>query len=164
INLIPLAALASILVVNGFKLTRPKLYKGAIKLGWNQFLPFIITILVILFTDLLIGVSIGLLLSIFFIIRNNYKADYDVKKEIHLGITTYTINLHTNVTFLDKSKIKELLNGIPDYSAIVIDGSFSQHIDHDVLEALSEFCENAKRKGIEVVMKNVQRVSLTDIH
>ena len=164
INLIPLAALASILVVTGFKLTKPKLYQSTIKLGWNQFLPFIITIIVILFTDLLIGVSIGLLLSVFFIIRNNYKADYDVKKETHLGITTYTISLHTNVTFLDKSKIKELLNNIPDYSEIVIDGSFAKHIDHDVLETISEFCENAKRKGIEVVLKDVGRVSLTDIH
>jgi MFS superfamily sulfate permease-like transporter len=164
INHIPLCALASILIVTGFKLTKPKLYRSMFKLGWNQFLPFIITVVVILFTDLLIGVSIGLLLSAIFIIRNNYVADYDMQQETHLGITTYTINLHTNVTFLDKSKLKTVLAKIPDYSRVVIDGSFAKHIDHDVLETVSEFIENAKRKGIEVELKQVQRVSLTDIH
>lgn len=164
INQIPLAALASILVVTGFKLTRPKLYNSMFKLGWNQFLPFVITIVVILFTDLLIGVSIGLLLSVFFIIRNNYKADFDLTKETRLGITTFTIRLHTNVTFLDKSRIKELLNGIPHYSCVVIDGSFTKAIDHDVLEAISEYCLNARRNGIEVHLKNVERVSVSDIH
>ncbi len=164
INKIPLCALAAILIVTGFKLTKPKLYTGMIKLGWNQLLPFALTIVVILFTDLLMGVSLGLLLSAFFIIRNNYVADYDVKKEVFQGITTYTVKLHTNVTFLDKSKIKGLLNRMPEFSSVVIDGSFTKHIDHDVLEAISEFCESAKRKGIEVILKEVQRVNVTDIH
>ncbi len=164
INQIPLAALASILVVTGFKLTRPKLYRSMFKLGWNQFLPFLITIVVILFTDLLMGVSIGLLLSIFFLIRNNYKADYDISKETRLGITTYTIKMHTNVTFLDKSRIKELLNNIPHYSEVVIDGSFTKTIDHDVLETISEYCVNAKRNGIEVHLQNIERVNVSDIH
>ena len=164
INQIPLAALASILVVTGFKLTRPRLYKSMFKLGWNQFLPFLITIIVILFTDLLMGVSIGLLLSVIFIIRNNYKADYDINKETRLGITTYTIKLHTNVTFLDKSRLKVLLNTIPNYSCVVIDGSFTKTIDHDVLETISEFCVNAKRNGIEVQLENVERVNVSDIH
>lgn len=164
INQIPLAALASILVVTGFKLTRPKLYRSMFKLGWNQFLPFVITIIVIMFTDLLMGVSIGLLLSIFFLIRNNYKADYDTTVETRLGITTYTVRLHTNVTFLDKSRIKELLNAIPQYNCVVIDGTFTKTIDHDVLETISEFCENARRNGIEVHLNNIERVSVSDIH
>ncbi len=164
INMIPLCALASILVVTGLKLTRPKLYISQWKLGLNQFLPFAITIVVILFTDLLIGVSIGLLLSVFYIIRNNYKADFDVKQTTFQGITTYTLTLHTNVTFLDKSKMRHALDKIPGYSRVVIDGSFAQHIDHDVLEMVSEYCENAKRKGIEVVLEKVERVSLSDIH
>ncbi len=79
INLIPLAALASILVVTGFKLTKPRLYKSMFKLSAKQFVPFVITIIVILFTDLLIGVTIGLLFSILFIIYKNYKAGYDIK-------------------------------------------------------------------------------------
>ncbi len=181
INQIPLAALASILVITGFKLTRPKLYKSMFKLNPKQYVPFIITIVVILFTDLLIGVTIGLLFSVLFIIYNNYKAnynfksvflllrnkyvaDYNSKKETHLGITTYTVNLHANVTFLDKSPIKELLNKIPDYSAVVIDGTIAKTIDHDVLETISEYCEGAHRHGIDVKLINVKRVSIADIH
>ena len=181
INQIPLAALASILVVTGFKLTRPKLYRSMFKLNPKQFLPFVITIVVILFTDLLIGVTIGLILSILFIFYKNYKADYDFKsiflairnkykvdfdssKETKLGITTHTIKLHANVSFLDKSPIRELLNAVPHYSCVVIDGTNTKTIDHDVLETISEFCENAKRNGIEVQLKNVARVSLSDIH
>lgn len=164
INMIPLCALASILIVTGFKLTRPRLFISMLKLGMNQLIPFAITIVVILFTDLLMGVSIGMALSIFFIVRNNYKADYDVKHETFQGITTYTLNLHTNVTFLDKSKIKEVLNDIPAYSRVVIDGAYTQHIDHDVLEAISEYYESAHRKGIEVVLNKVEHVSVKDIH
>ena len=181
INLIPLSALASILVVTGFKLTKPKLYKSMFKMSVKQFVPFVITIIMILFTDLLIGVTIGLILAIlfiiyknykagydlkniFFLIRNKYVADYDSKQETRLGITTYTINLHAKVTFLDKSPIKALLKTIPKYSCVVIDGTASKTIDHDVLEAISEYCENAHRHGIEVKLKNVKRVSLTDIH
>jgi MFS superfamily sulfate permease-like transporter len=164
INMIPLCALASILIVTGFKLTKPRLYLGMIRLGFNQLIPFIITIVVILFTDLLMGVSIGLLFSIFFIVRNNYKADFNLKRETFQGITTYTLSLHTNVTFLDKSKIKELLNAVPAYSRVVIDGAYTQHIDHDVLEAISEYYESANRKGIEVVLNKVQHVNVTDIH
>ncbi|HWB63622.1 MAG TPA: SulP family inorganic anion transporter, partial [Chitinophagales bacterium] len=126
INLIPLCSLAAILVVTGFKLTQPKLFRSMFKLGLSQLLPFLITIVVILFTDLLIGVSIGLLLSVFFIVRNNYMADYDIKQETYQGITTYTLHLHTNVTFLDKSKIKGALNTIPQYSKLIVDGSSSR--------------------------------------
>ena len=164
INKIPLCALASILMVTGFKLTRPKLYVSQWKLGMNQFLPFAITIVVILFTDLLIGVSIGLLLSIFYIIRNNYVVDFEVKQSTFQGITTYTLTLHTNVTFLDKAKMRNALDKIPAYSRVVIDGSFAKHIDRDVLEMISEYCENAKRHSIEVVLEKVERVTLTDIH
>ncbi|HLP19390.1 MAG TPA: SulP family inorganic anion transporter, partial [Chitinophagales bacterium] len=164
INLIPLCALAAILIVTGYKLTRPKLFKSMFRLGWSQFLPFIITLVVILFTDLLIGVSVGLLLSIIFIIRNNYVADYDVQQSTHLGITNYTINLHTNVTFLDKAKIKQVLAHIPNYSRVVINGTLAQHIDHDVLEMISEYTETAKRKGIEIELIAVERVSVSDIH
>jgi MFS superfamily sulfate permease-like transporter len=164
INQIPLAALASILVVTGFKLTLPKLYKSMFKLGLNQFLPFVITVVVILFTDLLMGVTIGLIISVLFIIRNNYKAEFDMKKETKLGITTYTITLHTNVTFVDKVKMKELLTSIPGYSKVVIDGALNKHTDYDVLEMITEYAENAKRHGKELELIGIEKVSITAIH
>ncbi|MFN8286788.1 MAG: SulP family inorganic anion transporter [Chitinophagales bacterium] len=164
LNYIPLCALASILVVTGFKLTKPKLHISMWKAGWNQFLPFIVTIIVILLTDLFIGVSIGLVFSIFFILRNNYKAEFEVKQETFRGITTYTVLLHTNVTFMDKAKLRAALDKIPDYSVVVLDGSIAKHIDHDVLEMISEYCINAKRRGIEVQLNKVARVSISEIH
>jgi MFS superfamily sulfate permease-like transporter len=81
LNKIPYASLASILLITGYNLTKPKLYKNIWNLGLKQFLPFVITILVILLTDLLIGVSIGLLISVYYIVRNNFKADYKTKQQ-----------------------------------------------------------------------------------
>src|SRR6185295_5329616 len=88
LNKIPYASLAAILLVTGYNLAKPKLFRNMWSLGLKQFLPFIITILVILSTDLLIGVSIGLLFSIYFIVQNNFKAEYKITKNHHLGIET----------------------------------------------------------------------------
>lgn len=83
LNKIPYASLAAILLVTGYNLTKPKLFLNMWSLGWKQFIPFLITILVILSTDLLIGVCIGLIISIYFIIQNNFKTEYKISKSIH---------------------------------------------------------------------------------
>jgi MFS superfamily sulfate permease-like transporter len=83
LNKIPYASLAAILLVTGYNLTKQKLFKNMFSLGWKQFIPFFLTIIVILITDLLIGVSIGLLISIYFIVRNNFKAEYQITKTVH---------------------------------------------------------------------------------
>src|SRR6185436_5418604 len=138
LNRIPYASLAAILLVTGFNLTKPKLYRNMWSLGWKQFLPFIITILVILSTDLLIGVSIGLLISAYFIIQNNFRAEYKVTKSTHLGIEMHYIKLNSNVTFLNKVKLRKALDDIPEYSVLTIDGSECNFIDYDILEIISE--------------------------
>ena len=104
LNKIPYASLAAILLITGYNLTKPKLFRNMWSLGWKQFIPFIITIIVILSTDLLIGVSIGLLISIYFIVRNNFKAEYKITKTQSSGIETEYIKLNSNVTFLKQSK------------------------------------------------------------
>jgi len=76
LNKISYASLSAILLITGYNLTKPKLYRNIWSLGWKQFIPFVLTILVILLTDLLIGVTIGLLISIYFIVHNNFKAEY----------------------------------------------------------------------------------------
>src|SRR4029079_18816019 len=95
LNRIPYASLAAILIVTGYNLAKPKLFRNMWSLGLKQFVPFIITVIVILSTDLLIGVSIGLLLSIYFIVRNNFKADYKITKTIHQGVETDYIKLNS---------------------------------------------------------------------
>jgi MFS superfamily sulfate permease-like transporter len=164
LNKIPYASLAAILLVTGFNLTKPKLFKNMWSLGWKQFIPFVITILVILSTDLLIGVSIGLLISIYFIIQNNFKAEYKITETQHLGIDSHIIKLNTNITFLNKVKLKNALEEIPAYSVLIIDGSECNFIDYDILEIISEYHNKAHNRHIELHLKGIEKVNVTAVH
>jgi MFS superfamily sulfate permease-like transporter len=133
-------------------------------LGWRQFVPFMITIIVILLTDLLIGVSIGLLISAYFIIRNNFKAEYKIQKTKQHETEVFLIKLNTNVTFLNKVKLKDALDKIPEFSILTIDGSECNFIDYDILEIISEYSNKAHDKHIELHLKGIEKVSVTAIH
>jgi MFS superfamily sulfate permease-like transporter len=161
---IPNASLAAILLVTGYNLTKPKLFRGMWQLGWKQFLPFILTIAVILATDLLIGVSIGLLLSIYFIVRNNFKAEYKIIKTVKEGRESYLIRLNSNVTFLNKVKLRDALENIPDNSCLTIDGSHCNFIDYDILEIISEYNHKAEDRNIAVHLINIEKVNISAIH
>ncbi|MFL5738934.1 MAG: SulP family inorganic anion transporter [Flavisolibacter sp.] len=162
LNKIPYAALAAILIATGYNLTKPKLYRNMWSLGWKQFLPFLITIVVILLTDLLVGVSIGLLISTFFIIQNNFKAEYKVLKQ--QGTDIYFIRLNSNVTFLNKVNLKKALDNIPEYSVLTIDGSECNFVDYDILEIISEFSNKALDKHINLHLKGIETVNIKAIH
>ena len=164
LNQIPYASLATILLVTGYNLTKPKLFRNMWSLGWKQFLPFLITIAIILVTDLLIGVSIGLLLSIFFIIQNNFKTEYKISKTHHQGIEIQIIKLNSNVTFLNKVQLKKALDIVPEYSVLTIDGSECHFIDYDILEVISEYETKAHDRHIELHLKGIERVNVTAIH
>jgi MFS superfamily sulfate permease-like transporter len=164
LNKIPYAALAAILLITGYNLTKPKLYRNMWSLGWRQFVPFMITIIVILLTDLLIGVSIGLLISAYFIIRNNFKAEYKIQKTKQHETEVFLIKLNTNVTFLNKVKLKDALDKIPEFSILTIDGSECNFIDYDILEIISEYSNKAHDKHIELHLKGIEKVSVTAIH
>jgi MFS superfamily sulfate permease-like transporter len=123
-----------------------------------------ITIVVILFTDLLIGVSIGLLISAYFIIRNNFKAEYKIQKIKQQETEVFLIKLNTNVTFLNKVKLKDALDQIPEYSMLTIEGSECNFIDYDILEIISEYSNKAHDKHIELHLKGIEKVSITAIH
>jgi MFS superfamily sulfate permease-like transporter len=164
LNMIPYASLAAILLVTGFNLTKPKLYRNMWSLGWKQFIPFIITIVVILSTDLLIGVSIGLLISASFIIQNNFRAEYKVTKTIVGETEVYYIKLNTNVTFLNKVNLRKALDKIPEYSELTIDGSECNFIDYDILEIISEYENKADDRDIKVYLKGIQKVNVTAVH
>lgn len=164
LNRIPYASLAGILIITGYNLTKPKLYRNMWSLGWRQFLPFVITILVILSTDLLTGVSIGLLISGYFIIQNNFKAQYKISKTTFNGIETDYIKLNSNVTFLNKVNLKKVLDDVPEYSVLVIDGSECNFIDYDILEIISEYHNKAHDRHIELHLKGIEKVNVTAVH
>lgn len=164
LNKIPYASLSAILLITGYNLTKPKLYRNMWSLGWKQFMPFILTIVVILATDLLIGVSIGLLLSTYFIIRNNFKAEYRITRKVINGIETEYIKLNSNVTFLNKVSLRKSLDEVAEYSVLTIDGSECNFIDYDILEIISEFENKAKDRHIELRLLGIQKVNVTALH
>ncbi len=164
LNKIPYASLSAILLITGYNLTKPKLYKNMWSLGWKQFLPFVITIIVILSTDLLIGVSIGLLLSMYFIIQNNFRAEYKMVKTMEQHTEVFTLKLNSNVSFLNKVKLKIALDQIPEYAILKIDGTECNFIDYDILEIISEYENKARERHIEVHLKGIERVNITAIH
>ncbi len=150
LNMIPLASLAAILFMVGYKLAKPSLFKLMYSKGLSQFLPFIITILGILFTDLLIGIGLGLGSAIMHILWNNYKSPYQFEKEDHAKDEPITIQLAQEVTFLHKARILRILSQLPDNSHVVIDASQTNNVHFDVLEIIDDFEENAKTRNIKL--------------
>jgi MFS superfamily sulfate permease-like transporter len=155
LNKIPLASLAALLLVVGYKLAKISLFKSMYKLGWDQFLPFIVTVIAIQFSDLLKGIAVGMCVSLFFILRNNYKRSYFFhKEEFHEG-EKIRIQLAEDVTFLNKGSIALTLDHLPDDSSVVIDGSKSHYIDMDVIEIIHDFKRTAELKNIKLELKGI---------
>ncbi len=168
LNLIPLAALAAVLLVVGFKLTKPALYRQQWRLGWAQFGPFIITIAAVLFTDLLKGVSIGLVIGFFFILKDNAKAGSYLRRDTAAddegedAASDRRLHLHLpeHVSFLNKASIVTTLEQLPSGSRVLLDGTRSDVIDHDVLEAIEAFRQAAPARGIDLELRGIAPVAL----
>ena len=139
INLIPLSSLAAILILTGYKLANVALFKTMYKKGLSQFVPFLVTILAIVFTDLLIGVIIGLFVSIFYILKSNFKNPFVLQNEVLHFNETLRLELPNQVSFLNKASIKDTLWSVPKGSKVIIDASNTDFIDHDVIEDIEEF-------------------------
>ena len=139
LNMIPLSSLAAILLTTGFKLAKPQIFKEMFQKGIHQWAPFVITILAIVFSDLLIGVAIGLSVSIFAVLRVNYKNPYYFQKTLNKNGETIKIELAQEVSFLNKANIAKTLNELPENSRVTIDGSKTKYIDPDVVEILKDF-------------------------
>lgn len=153
LNLIPLSVLAALLVFVGYKLTKINLFREQYKNGLDQFIPFVSTILGVLFTDLLIGIAIGIFVSMLFLLRKNLKNDY--RKEINDGVIV--LYLSEQVSFLNKASIKAELNDIPSNYALKIDGTACKNIDFDVIELMREFMlHKAPQKNISVELINIK--------
>jgi len=157
LNLIPLASLAAILFLVGYKLAKPALFKQMYKLGRSHFVPFVVTILGIVFTDLLTGIALGLAVAIFYVLYNNYKKPFLFEKDKDLKDGVIRLGLAEDVTFINKASIQRTLNQIPDGATVVIDASKTINIDYDVVEIIDEFEINAKHRDINLTIIDRER-------
>ncbi len=139
LNLIPLATLAAVLLMVGYKLARPAVFAHFWSKGKYQFVPFLATLLFVVFTDLLKGVAIGIVISIIFVLRGNMKRAYRFRGEDYVAGDVIHIDLAEEVSFLNKAAIKTTLSKIPEDSKVIIDASQSVYIAHDVLDLIQEF-------------------------
>lgn len=151
LNMIPLSALAAVLLVIGFKLFHPKQFKQLYDLGYVQFVPFVVTIVAIVFSDLLTGVLLGLFVGVFFVLKSNHHAVFTlVHQDNH-----YLLRFNKDVSFLNKSELKDKLSSIPRNSSLILDGTKALNIDHDICDILSDFRRAARYKHIEVELRHI---------
>lgn len=160
LNLIPLASLAAILFVVGYKLAKPALFKQMYKLGWSHFIPFVVTILGIVFTDLLMGIAFGMVVAIFYILYSNYKKPYLLDIDENQNDNVIRFELAEDVTFINKASILNTLSQIPNDMKVIIDASRSINIDQDVIEIIEDFEKSAPHRNIEVEIINRKRRKL----
>jgi MFS superfamily sulfate permease-like transporter len=158
LNKIPMACLAAILIMIGWRLASPKVFAHMWHTGKYQFIPFVVTVIAVVLTDLLKGVGIGLGVSIFFILRGNMKLAYFFKKEKHHKGETIHIDLAQEVSFLNKAAIKQTLAHLPANSHVIIDAGNTVYIDFDVLELIRDFLIiGSKDKNITVRLRNFKK-------
>lgn len=152
LNMIPLASLAAILIMVGYKLAKPSLFKQMYQLGWEQFIPFLATVAAILATDLLKGITLGMILGGFYALRNSYRNAYSMKDTVTTeeGHEVHHLVLAEEVAFFNKASIIQALEAIPPNSKVVIDCENSKSIDYDVVELIENYKSSAKLKNITV--------------
>jgi len=154
LNLIPLASLAAILFLVGYKLAKPVLFKEMYAAGKEYFIPFMVTILGIVFTDLLMGIGLGMVVAIFYVLYKNYQKPYMLDVEEGPNGEVIRLALSEDVTFLNKANILKTLNQMPNDSKVIIDASRCVEIEHDVNEIIDDFIEGAKFRNIDVEVIN----------
>ena len=151
LNMIPLSVLAAILFIVGFKLAKPALFKSMYNLGWKQFVPFVVTVLGIIFTDLLIGIGLGLLVGIVVILLKSYQNSHFLHIEDQSnGKHRIKMTLAEEVTFFNKGAILKELDRLPRDTYLEINLLKTRYLDHDIIEILEDFGVKAKERNIDV--------------
>lgn len=152
LNMIPLASLATILIMVGYKLAKPSLFSHMYKLGLEQFAPFIATVIAILLTDLLTGIAIGLVVGIFYTLHHSYRNSHYMKESTTTedGRQVHHIVLAEEVSFFNKASILQVLESIPNNAKVIIDCSNCKSIAYDVVEFIRDYHLSAQLKNIEV--------------
>lgn len=164
LNMIPYCVLAVILIRTGYNLAKPKMILAVYKQGREQFMPFIVTVVAILFTDLLIGVLIGISYAIYFLIKHTYRAGFTMTERLEGHTKHITIDLALNVSFLNKKRFADTLDKLPEYSIVEINGTGSIYIDRDILEIFQEFKSKAHQKHIQLLLKDIPEVEIIELH
>lgn len=151
LNLIPLSVLAAILFLVGYKLAKPQLFAQMYAAGWKQFVPFVVTILGIVFGDLLIGISLGLVIGIFVILIKSYQNSHFLHiKNVENGNKTIQMTLAEEVTFINKGAILKELNNLEENSYLIMDVRKTQYLDNDIIEILDDFKIKAQERNINI--------------
>ncbi len=152
LNKIPLATLAAVLLTVGYKLAKPALFAQMYRLGWAQFVPFTVTVVGILATDLLVGIGLGMTVAVFLLLLTNYRNPYFVNMKTHRPGDVVRLALSEDVSFLNRAAILRTLNDIPEGTKVEIDARRTVHIDHDVFEILKDFQQTAPLRNIDLTL------------
>ncbi|WP_235296945.1 SulP family inorganic anion transporter [Portibacter marinus] len=153
LNMIPLSVLAAVLLIVGFKLAKPGLFKTIYQQGWKQFAPFITTVVGIIFTDLLVGIGLGLLVGIAVILLKSYQNSHFLHIEDKSnGQTKFKMTLAEEVTFINKGAILKELEALPENSYLELDVRKTRYLDHDIIEILENFAQKAKARNISIYL------------
>ncbi len=150
LNLIPLAALAAILIQVGYKLNSPQLYRRRWQQGWHQFLPFFATVAAILLTDLLTGIIIGLAIGFVFVVARNFRTAVTVAHEDD----RYLVTARRNLYFIHKYELQKSLGAVPDGASVVINLNRAEFVDPDNIDIINAFARNAKFRDIAVSVRH----------
>jgi len=153
LNMIPKAALASILILTGYKLANVALFKEYYSRGKQQFIPFIVTIVAIIFTDLLIGILVGILVGLYFVMRSNFRSAMIMVTDED----KFLIRFSREVSFLNKAKLVDYLEKVPDNSAVLIDPLRCEFMDRDIIDTINDFIETSQARGIRVYIMRDSR-------
>ena len=149
LNLIPQSGLAAVLFLVGYKLAKPSIFIQSYEKGMDQFIPFIVTVVAILLTDLLIGIGIGMVFGLFFVVKTNY-----VRSIVVTNLQkNYLVKLQKDVSFLNKAPLMKQLADIPNGSKVIINAHKAQFIDHDIQELINDFILTSFDKNIEVTIE-----------
>ena len=151
LNLIPLSCLAAVLIMVGYKLAKPSIFKKTYKDGWDQFVPFIVTVLGIIFTDLLKGIALGTVVGILYVLYTNFQSTFQVVRDGRKVMIEFTKDLY----FLSKPQLKEALGTLQPGDEVLVDGSKARFIDHDIYNMLHDYKETAEVQGIKYELRNV---------
>ncbi len=149
LNKIPLSALAAILIVTGYKLVKPSMLKEIFRKGLDQFIPFTVTLIAILLSDLLTGILIGTIVALFSLIRSNFKSAVMVVHDEN----KWLVRFRKDISFLNKPIVKEKLEAVPNNAYVLIDMTRSDFIDKDIIDVINEFLHHAHLKNIRVEIK-----------
>ncbi|QIP15865.1 SulP family inorganic anion transporter [Spirosoma aureum] len=151
LNLIPLSCLAAVLIMVGYKLAKPAIFQKTYRDGWSQFVPFMVTVIGIVFTDLLVGIALGTVVGIIYVLYTNFQSSLRIDRDGRKVLIEFEKDLY----FLSKPQLKEALGNLQPGDEVVIDGTKAPFIDHDIFNMLHDYRETAKVQGIHYELRNV---------